>query len=59
MTLLSTASCVGRAPPAIASSCSWESVFYPTPGFETRWDHAEKSWLVEHNRNVKQFCPAP
>lgn len=41
----------------VASSCGWESEFYPDPGFETRWTRHEKEWAVAHNEKVQEFCP--
>jgi hypothetical protein len=40
----------------VASSCGWETAFYPDTGYETRLTHNEKVWIVEHNEKVKAFC---
>ncbi len=48
------------APPAVPSACLWLSTYYPEAGFETRWTHGEKLWLVEHNDKVTMACaPKP
>lgn len=55
LTFLSISACAAPAP--VSSSCGWESMLWPDPGFETRWTHDEKLWAVEHNDKVSLACP--